>query len=84
MNRSHVAVSNVAGQAEEANGFAAAELVNARELARLLAVSERTLYRLKSTGELPQPVILGGSVRWRLSEIRNWIAKGCPHPTKPK
>jgi len=60
------------------------ELVNARELARVLAVSERTLYRLKSTGELPPPVVLGGSVRWRLDEIRQWISKGCPRPIKPK
>ena len=60
------------------------ELVNARELAKLLSISERTLYRLKSTGELPLPVVLGGSVRWRLTEIRLWIAKGCPRPVKPK
>ncbi|WP_417377243.1 helix-turn-helix transcriptional regulator [Gimesia maris] len=60
------------------------ELVNARELAKLLSVSERTLYRLKSTGELPSPIVLGGSVRWRLSEIRQWISKGCPRPVKPK
>lgn len=60
------------------------ELVNARELAKLLSISERTLYRLKSTGELPSPVVLGGSVRWRLTEIRQWIAKGCPRPVKPK
>jgi len=62
----------------------AIELVNARELAKVLAVSERTLYRLKSTGELPPPVVLGGSVRWRLSEIRQWISRGCPRPVAPK
>lgn len=70
------------GQAASArltqDGMGAAELVNARELARLLAISERTLYRLKSMGELPNPVTLGGSVRWRLTEVREWIAKGCP------
>jgi excisionase family DNA binding protein len=60
------------------------ELVNARELAKLLSISERTLYRLKSTGELPAPIVLGGSVRWRLTEIRHWIGKGCPRPLKPK
>lgn len=60
------------------------ELVNAKELARILSVSERTLYRLKSTGELPLPIVLGGSVRWRLSEIRHWIDQGCPRPVKPK
>lgn len=61
-----------------------AELVNARELAKLLAVSERTLYRLKSAGELPPAVAIGGSVRWRLAEIRQWVGEGCPAPSKPK
>jgi excisionase family DNA binding protein len=60
------------------------ELVNARELAKLLSISERSLYRLKSTGELPAPVVLGGSVRWRLKEIHDWINKGCPRSAKPK
>lgn len=57
-----------------------AELINAQALAKLLSISERTLYRLKSTGELPRPVVLGGSVRWRLDEIRRWISQGCPKP----
>lgn len=60
------------------------ELVNARELAKMLSVSERTLYRLKSAGELPAPVVLGGSVRWRLSEIHKWIVDGCPAPSRSK
>tara|TARA_R110002073_G_scaffold149534_14_gene303345 strand:+ start:5673 stop:5921 length:249 start_codon:yes stop_codon:yes gene_type:complete len=64
--------------------FLPVELVNARELAKLLSVSERTLYRLKSAGELPAAVVLGGSVRWRLSEIRQWIDEGCPVPTRLK
>jgi excisionase family DNA binding protein len=53
-------------------------LINAMQLAKLLGISERTLYRLKSTGQLPLPIVLGGSVRWRLTEVRNWIANGCP------
>jgi prophage regulatory protein len=54
------------------------ELINANQFAELLNISERTLYRLKSTDQLPEPIRLGGSVRWRLSEIRGWIDKGCP------
>ena len=54
------------------------ELITANQLADLLNISERTLYRLKSTGVLPQAISLGGSVRWRLTDIRDWIAKGCP------
>jgi len=53
-------------------------LIAAADLARLLNVSTRTLWRLRSAGQLPQPVRLGGVVRWRLEEIRQWIGAGCP------
>ncbi len=60
------------------------ELINANQLAELLNISERTLYRLKSIGQLPVPIVLGGSVRWRLSEIRQWIEMGCPKKPNTK
>ena len=53
-------------------------LVNASDVAHLLKISTRTLWRMRSTGQLPLPVRLGGAVRWRLDEIQNWIAAGCP------
>jgi excisionase family DNA binding protein len=53
-------------------------LITAAELARMLQVSTRTLWRLRSAGQLPQPVQFGGSVRWRLEEVQKWIAEGCP------
>jgi predicted DNA-binding transcriptional regulator AlpA len=53
-------------------------MITAAELARLLRISTRTLWRRRSGGELPQPVCFGGTVRWRLEEIKNWIARGCP------
>ena len=56
------------------------ELISAVQLAVLLGISERTLYRLKSNGHLPKPILLGGSVRWRVDEIQAWIADGCPMP----
>jgi excisionase family DNA binding protein len=54
------------------------ELITAVQFAQLLNVSERTLYRLKSTGKLPSPIALGGLVRWRLAEVHQWIDQGCP------
>ncbi len=54
------------------------ELITAVQFAQLLNVSERTLYRLKSTGKLPNPIVLGGLVRWRVSEVHRWIDQGCP------
>lgn len=52
-------------------------LITAAELAKLLHVSTRTLWRLRSAGELPEAVRLGGAVRWRLDEIKKWIAGSC-------
>ncbi len=61
---------------------AALVLISAEELAKLMRVSERTLWRLLSAGKVPQPLRIGRSTRWRLAEIREWIETGCPLPTR--
>ncbi len=53
-------------------------LVAADEVARMLNVSVRSIWRLNSARLIPPPVRIGGTVRWRQDEIRNWIAEGCP------
>lgn len=58
-------------------------LVNAEEVARLMDVSERTLWRLLSAGKVPPPVRIGRSTRWRLADIRSWIERGCPIEVGP-
>lgn len=52
-------------------------LLTARQVASILNVSTRTLWRLKSAGKLPGAVRVGGSVRWRKNDLREWIAGGC-------
>jgi len=52
--------------------------IDAKEVARLLSLSERTVRRLDQEGKLPRPVRIGGSVRWRLEEIQAWLHSGCP------
>ena len=54
------------------------ELITVGELADLLRVSVRTVWRLNSGGKIPEPLRLGNNVRWRSNEIRSWIANGCP------
>jgi predicted DNA-binding transcriptional regulator AlpA len=54
------------------------ELVGADGVGALLGVGSRTVRRLDDSGQLPQPVRVGGSIRWRLSELRQWIDAGCP------
>ena len=53
-------------------------VVSAKELAALLGVSLRHVWRLNATGKLPKPVRLGGSVKWRRDEIIAWLSQNCP------
>lgn len=57
---------------EEATGLPL--LIKAAEVARILNVSERTLWRLKSAKKIPEPVRLGGIVRWKRTEIESFVA----------
>lgn len=51
------------------------ELLNAQQLAKILNISPRTLWRLKSAGKLPEPVKIGGSVRWHPKDIQELITR---------
>ncbi|MHB8863461.1 MAG: helix-turn-helix transcriptional regulator [Pirellulaceae bacterium] len=53
-------------------------LISAPELAKILGISARSVWRLLSAGKLPAPVRLGGAVRWRRSDVLAWIEQGCP------
>lgn len=46
-------------------------LVNGKEAARMLAISERTLWGLKTQGVIPS-VKTGKSVRYRVEALRQW------------
>lgn len=48
-------------------------MIDAGEVATILKVSTRTVWRLVSADELPQPIRFGGNVRWQLADIEAWI-----------
>lgn len=54
------------------------QMITVNELAATLGMSKRTIWRLLASGQIPEPVRVGGGTRWRLDEIRNWIDQGCP------
>lgn len=56
-------------------------IIGARGVAKLLSVSERTIWMLHSSGRLPLPIRLPATrcVRWRVDELQAWILAGCPH-----
>ena len=47
-------------------------------VAILLGCSPKTVYRLADQGGIPQPVRLGGLVRWPKVKFEKWIDEGCP------
>jgi predicted DNA-binding transcriptional regulator AlpA len=53
-------------------------LISVDELAMILKMSPRSVWRNLSAGKIIEPVRIGGSVRWRFQEIKNWIEQGCP------
>lgn len=55
-----------------------AMLLTARQVADLLQLSVRSVWRLRSAGALPHEIRIGAAVRWRRDEISRWIDKGCP------
>jgi excisionase family DNA binding protein len=55
-------------------------LINATKLAEILGISQRTIWRLISKGQMIQPIRIGTSVRWRLDQVKSWIENGCPAP----
>jgi len=48
------------------------------EVAGMLSVSSRQVYRLADGGLMPKPLKLGGSVRWDRKVVEDWVAAGCP------
>lgn len=50
-------------------------LIGVAEVAVILGVSKRTIYRLVSAGEFPAPIRIRASSRWRRSTVNAWIAE---------
>jgi predicted DNA-binding transcriptional regulator AlpA len=47
-------------------------------LAALLSRSIPSLHRDDAAGRLPAALRIGGSKRWRYSDIAEWVELGCP------
>lgn len=47
-------------------------------VAEFVRLSPKTVARLAKARKMPPPLVVGGSRRWRRSDIEAWIAAGCP------
>ena len=53
-------------------------LLNVRDVSAVLRISSRQVWKLLSSGQLPAPIRLSRSVRWRAADIAEFIHLGCP------
>jgi len=53
-------------------------LLDAKQAAKLLGISRSHFLELHQMGQIPVPVRLGRSVRWRVTELKAWVSAGCP------
>ncbi len=62
------------------------ELLTASEVARVLRISERSVWRLCADGKLPSPLHVGGAARWKKSDIEEWFQRATEisHETRVK
>lgn len=49
-------------------------MLTASDLAEMLGIDLRSVWRRKADGTLPRPVQLGRSVRWVRKEVEQWLA----------
>ena len=57
-----------------------ARLIDREELAGRLSLGVSTLDRQRAAGKIgPQPIRVGGSVRFRLAEVAAWLATPAPN-----
>jgi predicted DNA-binding transcriptional regulator AlpA len=54
--------------------------LTAAQAGELLGIDASTVRRnaTPEVGSIPKPVKIAGAVRWRLDELRDWLAAGCP------
>lgn len=57
-------------------------LIDIYALSKLLSRSVSALERDQAAGRLPTPIRIGGSKRWKFTEIQVWVAAGCPAPNR--
>jgi excisionase family DNA binding protein len=54
------------------------QLLTASDLAEMLSVTKRSIYRWTGDGTIPKPVKVGGKKIWRSSDIDQWVQWDCP------
>ncbi len=63
---------------KQSSGVPIPLLVSARTASTMCDKSLRTWRTWDAAGWIPRPVRIGRSTLWRLDELQEWVAAGCP------
>ena len=66
--------ANFGGQTPPEEGL----LIDLRETAKLLGLSQRTVWGMAKNGRMPNPIKIGRAARWIHEELRAWVNAGGP------
>jgi predicted DNA-binding transcriptional regulator AlpA len=53
------------------------QLVSAKQLAKMLSTSVRSVWRYRASGHLPKTVKISGAIRWKMSDIELFLECDC-------
>jgi len=72
--------ASISGDVESLDSEEGPMLISTKEVAKLLGVSERTLWEYSNCGSILKPIKFGGgkAVRWSTVELKQWVKAGCP------
>ena len=56
---------------------ASMELLTVKDVAARLRISPRQVWKLLASGRIPEPVRISKSVRFRATDIDEWVRLGC-------
>jgi excisionase family DNA binding protein len=48
-------------------------LLTLKDVATLFLVTPRTIRRWRRSGQFPAPLNIGGTLRWRRSDVHGWL-----------
>ena len=54
------------------------KLVDANYVAEMFGASRTWVNERIKEGDIPAPMRIGGLLRWRVGELREWMNAGCP------
>lgn len=54
-------------------------LLTVPQVAKLIGLAPRTVWKMIAEGRIPEPIRVGRYVRFKASEVDRWIKTGCPN-----